>query len=301
MLFRSLALAQLAEQDPLIDVRQDDIRQELSVSLYGEVQKEVIGATLAAEFGLAVEFRETTTICIERPAATGAAHEILRTAPNPFLATVGLRIEPGAVGSGVEFRLEVELGSMPLAFFRAVEDTLRSTLREGLNGWQVTDCVVTMTHSGYLPRQSHAHQGFAKSMSSTGADFRGLTPLVVMDALKEAGTVVYEPIHGFHLEAPVDVLGQLLPALARLHAVPQEPRARGLLCTLEGGIPAARVHELRQQLPGLTRGEGVLECAFDRYEPVVGPAPTRRRTDDNPLNREEYLLRVAGRVAAPIG
>ncbi len=46
------ALAQLAEQDPLINVRQDDVRQEISVSLYGEVQKEVIGATLAADFGL---------------------------------------------------------------------------------------------------------------------------------------------------------------------------------------------------------------------------------------------------------
>ncbi|WP_308282737.1 GTP-binding protein [Pseudonocardia nigra] len=31
------ALAQLAEQDPLIDVRQDDVRQEMHVSLYGEV------------------------------------------------------------------------------------------------------------------------------------------------------------------------------------------------------------------------------------------------------------------------
>ena len=48
-----IALAQLAEQDPLIDVRQDDGRQELSVSLYGEVQKEVIQAMLANEFGLA--------------------------------------------------------------------------------------------------------------------------------------------------------------------------------------------------------------------------------------------------------
>ena len=46
------ALAQLAEQDPLINVRQDDIRQEISVSLFGEVQKEVIGATLAADFGV---------------------------------------------------------------------------------------------------------------------------------------------------------------------------------------------------------------------------------------------------------
>ena len=41
-----VALAQLAEQDPLINLRQDDVRQELSVSLYGEVQKEVIQATL---------------------------------------------------------------------------------------------------------------------------------------------------------------------------------------------------------------------------------------------------------------
>ena len=30
--------------------------------------------------------------------------------PNPFLATVGLRVEPAPVGAGVAFRLEVELG-----------------------------------------------------------------------------------------------------------------------------------------------------------------------------------------------
>src|SRR5262249_19060856 len=47
----SVALGQLAEQDPLIRLRQDDERQELSVSLYGEVQKEVIQATLAADYG----------------------------------------------------------------------------------------------------------------------------------------------------------------------------------------------------------------------------------------------------------
>jgi ribosomal protection tetracycline resistance protein len=291
-----VALAQLAEQDPLINVRQDDTRREISVSLYGEVQKEVVQATLANDFGLDVGFRETTTICIERPLGTGAAVEILREAPNPFLATVGLRIEPAAVGSGVAFGLEVELGSMPLAFFRAVEEAVRETLQQGVYGWQVTDCTVTMTHSGYLPRQSHAHQGFNKSMSSTGADFRGLTPLVVMTALKEAGTTVYEPIHRFHLEAPTALLGPLLPALARLHAVPQTPAIRGASCTLEGDIPAARVHELRQQLPALTRGEGVLECAFDRYHPVGGTSPTRPRWDHNPLDREEYLLHVAGRA-----
>ena len=294
-----VALAQLAEQDPLINVRQDDARKEISVSLYGEVQKEVIGATLATDFGLDVSFRETTTIFIERPIGTGAADERLRKAPNPFLATVGLRIDPAAAGSGVEFRLEVELGSMPLAFFRAVEDTVRETLRQGIYGWEVTDCTVAMTHSGYLARHSHAHQGFSKSMSSTGEDFRKLTPLVLMSALRQARTVVCEPIHRFWLDAPADTLGPLLPALARLRAVLRTQLTKGATSTLKGDIPAARVHELRQQLPALTRGEGVVECAFDRYEPVSGTIPARPRSDCNPLNRDEYLLRVARPASRP--
>ena len=188
---------------------------------------------------------------------------------------------------------------MPLAFFRAVEDTVRETLRQGIYGWEVTDCTVVMTHSGYLPRQSHAHQGFSKSMSSTGEDFRKLTPLVVMSALRQAKTVVCEPIQHFRLDAPADTLGPLLPGLARLRAVPQVQVTHGASSVLEGDIPAARVHELRQRLPALTRGEGIVECAFDRYEPVSGTIPTRPRSDDNPLNRHEYLMRVGRRASRP--
>ncbi|MEU4232274.1 translation factor GTPase family protein [Nonomuraea sp. NPDC026600] len=291
-----VALAQLAEQDPLIDLRQDDLRQEISVSLYGEVQKEVIQATLATDFGLKVAFRETTTICVERPIGTGAAAEFNGKAPNPFLATVGLRVEPAPIGTGVRYRLAVSPGALPLAFHKAVEDTVRETLNQGLYGWQVTDCTVIMTHSGYSPRQSHSHAIFDKSMSSTGADFRHLTPLVLMNALRQAGTSVHEPMHRFTLEVPADTIGTVLPELARLRAVPRTPAMRGASCLVEGDIPAARVHELHQQLPALTRGEGVLESAFDRYQPVSGAVPARPRTDHNPLDRKEYLLHVMRRV-----
>jgi small GTP-binding protein len=292
-----LALTQLAEQDPLIGVRHDELRGETSVSLYGEVQKEVIQATLAEEYGLEVTFRPTTTLCIERPVGTGHAVEFNKKDANPFLATVGLRVEPAPPGSGVAFRLEVELGSMPYAFFKAVEDTVRETLGQGLHGWRIPDCTVTMTHSGYSPRQSHAHQGFDKSMSSTGYDFRGLTPLVMTEALRRAGTRVHEPMHRFRLQAPADTLGAVLPALAGLGAVPETTGAFGAAVVLEGTVPAARVHGLEQRLPGLTRGEGELETAFDHYAPVTrGTVPERPRTDHNPLNRKEYLLNVTRRM-----
>ncbi|NUR70083.1 MAG: TetM/TetW/TetO/TetS family tetracycline resistance ribosomal protection protein, partial [Hamadaea sp.] len=291
-----VALTQLAEQDPLINLRKDDLRQEFFLSLYGEVQKEVIQTTLAEQYALDVTFRETTTLCIERPIGTGASVEFIAKEPNPFLATVGLRLDPGTPGSGVTFQLEVELGSMPYSFFKAVEETVHEALEQGLRGWPVTDCVVTMTHSGYWARQSHAHGSFDKSMSSTAGDFRNLTPLVLMSALAQAGTEVLEPVHRFDLEFPVDALSGVTAALSRLGATPGTPVLQGGTARLDGEIPAARVHDLQVVLPGVTRGEGVLEFAFSHYEPVRGPLPARRRTDHNPLDRKEYLLHVQRRV-----
>ncbi|MFC0033036.1 GTP-binding protein [Micromonospora chaiyaphumensis] len=290
------ALTQLAEQDPLINLRQDDRRQELAVSLYGEVQKEVIEATLAGDHGVPVTFRETTTVCVERVVGVGAAVEWIGRDPNPFLGTVGLRVEPGPVGGGVEFRLGIELGSMPLAFLKAIEETVRETLRQGLHGWAVIDCVVTLTHGGYWARQSHAHGVFDKSMSSTAGDFRNLTPLVLMTALTRAGTRVHEPVHRFRLDLPADLVGTVLPALAGLGATPRSSTLRGTGYLIEGEVPAGRVHALDQRLPGLTRGEGTLEAEFDHYRPVRGPAPSRPRWDHDPLHRREYLLAVARRV-----
>ena len=141
-----------------------------------------------------------------------------------------------------------------------------------------------MTHSGYT------------SPGSTAGDFRKLTPLVLMSALKQAGTVVCEPIHRFELEIPADALGPMLPVLGRLHAIPRPPVMRGSAWTIVGEIAAAHVYELQQLLPGLSRGEGMLESEFDSYQPVRGPVPTRPRTDLNPLDRKEYLLHVLRRV-----
>jgi ribosomal protection tetracycline resistance protein len=274
-----VALAQLAEQDPLINLRQDDVRQEIFVSLYGEVQKEVISETLARDFGIKVDFRETTPLCIERVVGSG---EALDEAPRPFVATIGLRIESAPTDSGVAFHSPVEFRSLPNPLQEAVEVGVRETLAQGLCGWPVTDCVVTVTQSIRLRHWA----------TTTAWDHRTLAPLVLMAALKGAGTVVCEPIHRFRLQAPADTLAAILPVLNRLLAVPLTQEIRGAVLELEGEIPAARVHDLQTMLPSLTRGEGVLEAAFDRYRPVQGVPPSRPRTDNNPLDRREYIRRA---------
>ncbi len=273
------ALAQLDEQDPLISVRQDETSNELSVSLYGEVQKEVIQATLADDYGVGAIFREVTPICIERPLATGEAVEILHAATNPYEATIGLRVEPAAEGSGVVFRLDVPTQTVPLYIFKTresfaehMEQYVRDALREGLYGWQVTDCAVTMIKCAYaIPDGPPSRQG-----RSTAADFRKLTPLVLEQALERAGTTVCEPIVRATLEIPADTIGGVMPALSRLGASVEASSLRGDLSIVVATVPAARVNDVQRRLPGMTHGEGVLESMFAGYQPVVGGQPTRR-------------------------
>jgi ribosomal protection tetracycline resistance protein len=289
------ALTDLAEQDPLINLRQDDTLQQLFVSLYGEVQKEIVAQTLLADYGLEIGFQPATPVCIERPNRTGRAIELLprhRSPTHPFLATVGLGITPLPPGSGVVFELDVNVKSIPIHVFDRVEafaDLMRRTvhdaLRQGLHGWEVTDCRVVMTDSDYQapPR---------KWPGTTLSDYRLLTPLVLMAALQQAGTTVLEPIVELHLEVPATDLGPIMALLRELDAEPSAPTAAGCTIVVGGTVRAARLHRLQSRLPDLTRGEGVLETTAAGYRPVHGPPPSRPRTDLNPLDRVDYLRRV---------
>ncbi len=299
------ALAQLAEQDPLINVRQDDDRGELSVSLYGEVQTEVIQATLANDFGVEVTFREATPIYVERPVATGEAVQLLHADSNPFNATIGLRVEPAREGSGVDFRLAIDTRTIPLYVYKTIDgftnnmaEYVREALREGLYGWQVTDCLVTMTRCSYSVADGPPSR---RGPTSTAADFRKLTPIVLMEALERATIAVCGPIVRVTLEVPTDALGVVMPALGRMGADVDTPSLHGDLSTVEAFLPAARVRDLQLQVPGLTGGEGVLESTFAGYQPVSGDRPTRRRTTANPLNLNEYLSYLAGRAYSGAG
>jgi len=315
-----VALAQLAEQDPLIDVRQDDTgvgsteparsggpgfagagagkSGEISVSLYGEVQREVIEATLAADYGLAVEFRDTTTVCVERPIRAGEAVELLNTPTNPFHADLGLRVEPAAPGSGVAFRSGqgVDARDAPLAVFKTyesfaqhLEEYVRLALAEGLCGWQVTDCVVTLTRIGYSLADGPPSR---RGPMPTARDLKRLTPLVLMQALARAGTAVCEPVFAVRAEVPTEAVGAVLSLLGRLGAAAGMPVPRRELCVVETELPATHLRELRSRLAGLTGGEGVLDADFAGYRPVSGEPPVRRRLTPDPRNLDEYLAQV---------
>jgi ribosomal protection tetracycline resistance protein len=287
-------LTELADEDPLIALRVDETAGEAAVSLHGEVQKEVIAALLEERYGVRARFQDTCVVCLEQVVGSGYSMDRIKVADNPYLAGIGLRIEAAPVGHGVEFSPGIERGNLPPAFIAATEEGVRSALRQGPHGWEVTDCVVTMTESGYWPRQSKPHQKFDKSSSSVAADFRNLAPVVVMAALAEAGTVVCQPIDRFELDLPDEAFGPVAALLGRLGGSTLEIIAAGGYTRLVGHLPSVSVPGLTARLPDLTSGEGGLVHRLDHHARVTTSAPpTRRRTGFDPRDRETWFRHVA--------
>jgi ribosomal protection tetracycline resistance protein len=272
------ALAQLADQDPLISARTDEDGRP-TLSLYGRVQQEVIASTLADEHGIEVEFSDASVLHVERPRGVGEAVVRLNTEENPYQATIGLRIAPAQPGSGLTFATDAPAKDMPLYLFKSVEGFaaamekhVRRELAHGRYGWEVTDAVVTLTEVAYSTADGPPSK---RGPTSTSFDFRKVAPVVARQALDRGRTVVCEPVLRVSLEVPTETTAALQRLLGRWGAELADQTSRGDLATLEARLPAVRLHELQHQLPDLTGGEGVLESRFDGYEPVHGRAPRR--------------------------
>ncbi len=274
------ALTELSEEDPLIKVSKETFHNEIYLRIFGEVQKEVLAAMVQERYGLTVAFSDTRVVCIEKPRGTGRALDVRGGEGNPFVATIGFRVEPGSPGSGVTYRLEVHLGSLPLPLHRALEETIHETLRQGLYGWEVTDIAVILTHTGY------------SSVATTAGDFRNLTPLVLMDALTLAGTEVYEPLSEFELSAPLHAISQAMFKLTMARAVFEKPVLYSDTFTLTGTLPVATMEGFKRDLYAMAGGEGVFLTKPAGFRKMEEAFPTRKRADYNPLNRKEYLLHV---------
>ncbi len=113
--------------------------------------------------------------------------------------------------------------------------------------------------------------------------------MLIHEALRQAGTVVCEPVETFHLEIPVSALPAVTVTAARLSGLITGTTPVGDALALTGILPTRTVQPLLAQLPELTSGEGVFTSEVAHYTPVTGPPPVRARIGPDPLDREEWF------------
>ncbi|MCE7123385.1 tetracycline resistance ribosomal protection protein Tet(O), partial [Campylobacter coli] len=272
------ALLEISDSDPLLQYYVDTTTHEIILSFLGNVQMEVICAILEEKYHVEAEIKEPTVIYMERPLRKAEYTIHIEVPPNPFWASVGLSIEPLPIGSGVQYESRVSLGYLNQSFQNAVMEGVLYGCEQGLYGWKVTDCKICFEYGLYY------------SPVSTPADFRLLSPIVLEQALKKAGTELLEPYLHFEIYAPQEYLSRAYHDAPRYCADIVSTQIKNDEVILKGEIPARCIQEYRNDLTSFTNGQGVCLTELKGYQPAIGKFICQPRRPNSRIDKVRHMF-----------
>lgn len=205
-----VALSKLAQEDPSFRVRTDEETAQTIIAGMGELHLDIIVDRMRREFKVEanigkpqVSYRETIRKSVEQE-----GKYIRQTGGRGQYGHVWLKIEPGELGSGVQFINEIVGGVVPKEYIPAIEKGVREQAENGaLAGYPVVDVKITLFDGSY-------HDVDSNEMAFKIAGSQGFKA----GALK-AAPVLLEPIMKVEVITPEEYMGDVVGDLNRRRGV----------------------------------------------------------------------------------
>ena len=246
-------IREISEEIPELSVKYSEEKKEITISLMGEVQTEVLKHLIKERYNVDIGFGEGRTLYKETIADTvyGVGHfEPLR-----HYAEVELRLEPAERGSGLSFASEVSEDELSLNYQRLILSHLEEKEYKGvLTGSPITDMKITLV------------AGRAHLKHTEGGDFRQATYRAVRQGLMQARSVLLEPVYEFKLEVPEEAIGRAMTDIGKMNGSFSSPENISGKAVLTGKVPVSEVKNYAIELRAYTKGEGVLTLTPSDYE-----------------------------------
>lgn len=246
-------IREISEEIPELSVKYSEEKKEITISLMGEVQTEVLKHLIKERYNVDIGFGEGHTLYKETIAETvyGVGHfEPLR-----HYAEVELRLEPAERGSGLSFASEVSEDELSLNYQRLILSHLEEKEYKGvLTGSPITDMKITLV------------AGRAHLKHTEGGDFRQATYRAVRQGLMQACSVLLEPVYEFKLEVPEEAIGRAMTDIGKMNGSFSSPENISGKAVLKGKVPVSEVKNYALELRAYTKGEGVLLLTPSDYE-----------------------------------
>ena len=246
-------IREISEEIPELSVKYSEEKKEITISLMGEVQTEVLKHLIKERYNVDIGFGEGHTLYKETIAETvyGVGHfEPLR-----HYAEVELRLEPAERGSGLSFASEVSEDELSLNYQRLILSHLEEKEYKGvLTGSPITDMKITLV------------AGRAHLKHTEGGDFRQATYRAVRQGLMQACSVLLEPVYEFKLEVPEEAIGRAMTDIGKMNGSFSSPENISGKAVLTGKVPVSEVKNYALELRAYTKGEGVLTLTPSDYE-----------------------------------
>lgn len=254
------ALQKLCAEDPALRVEHRPTTNETVVMCSGELHLRLVLEAMKERFNVEVDthaptipYRETIT----RPAEGHHRHKKQTGGAGQF-GEVYLRIAPLQRGAGFEFASEVVGGTIPQQFIPAVEKGVRQALESGaIAGFPLHDLRVAV------------YDGKTHPVDSKEVAFVSAGRKAVIEAIKNAGPIVLEPIVQLQVTVPIDSLGAVTGHLSsRRGRMLGSTSLAGQRIQINAEAPLAELQDYANQLKSITGGTGSWSMQLDRYEPV---------------------------------
>ena len=246
-------IMEISEEIPELSVKYSEEKKEITISLMGEVQTEVLKHLIKERYNVDIGFGEGHTLYKETIAETvyGVGHfEPLR-----HYAEVELRLEPAERGSGLSFASEVSEDELSINYQRLILSHLEEKEYKGvLTGSPITDMKITLV------------AGRAHLKHTEGGDFRQATYRAVRQGLMQACSVLLEPVYEFKLEVPEEAIGRAMTDIGKMNGSFSSPENISGKAVLIGKVPVSEVKNYALELRAYTKGEGILTLTPSDYE-----------------------------------
>lgn len=246
-------IREISEEIPELSVKYLEEKKEITISLMGEVQTEVLKHLIKERYKVDIGFGEGHTLYKETIADTvyGVGHfEPLR-----HYAEVELKLEPAERGSGLSFASEVSEDELSLNYQRLILSHLEEKEYKGvLTGSPITDMKIILV------------AGRAHLKHTEGGDFRQATYRAVRQGLMQARSVLLEPVYEFMLEVPEEAIGRAMTDIGKMNGSFTSPENISGKAVLIGKVPVSEVKNYALELRAYTKGEGVLLLTPSDYE-----------------------------------
>jgi len=254
------SLARLAEEDPCFGVDHDQELNETVIRGLGEMHLRVMLERMKQRYNVEVEtriprvaYRETIT----RPAEGHYRHKKQSGGAGQF-GEVFMRVRPLGRGEGFKFRSEIVGGAIPSNLIPAVEKGVRQLLEEGaIAGYPLQDIEAVVYDGKHHPVDS-------KEVAFVIAGRKAF-----LDAVRNAGAQVLEPLVELEVTVPDGAMGDVTGALAAKRArIQGTDSLRSGLTTISVAVPLSVLVEFPTELKSLTGGEGRYTMSFSHHEAV---------------------------------
>lgn len=257
------ALRHLCEQDRSLSFVHSDDTGQLVLRGHGDIHLQIALAQLRSRYHLEIETRPVETAyqeTVRKPAQARGRYK-KQTGGHGQFGDAQIELKPLGRGEGFSFNERIVGGAIPRQYIPAVEKGVRDAMRSGPLGFPVVDIAVELVDGSY-----HA-------VDSSDQAFQMAGRIAIADALKEAQSVLLEPIERYAISIPSEFT-------SKAQRLVSTRRGQILGFSAKDGwqgwdeidvqMPASETGDMVMELRSLTQGTGFFTRSFSHMQELVG-------------------------------